>query len=144
MEYNVGDIVYVVSGGTNTSEYAVNYNYFVEARKVFKIGQYVTIGVDEKYTYNDRFVPTDNPLCDGYSLVEGQKKNKSSNYHKYHCSFGEKEYTHVVFKTRDAAEKFLYDVTGSMLYTYCNPFEYTPCKIYGEEMTGRLTHYGLN
>lgn len=137
MSYNIGDIVYVVSGIPKTGREP---EYFVETKKVFNVGKYVTIGVKEGLTYNHRFVPTDNTFCDSYSLSKGQKKNVSC-YHYF--SFGKNEATHIVFKSRKAAENFLYSLTGYVNYTYSDPFEYPVCERSIEERSLRSEEYGL-
>lgn len=145
MQYQKGEIVYTVSGiysRENAGRLNQYETIYIEARKVLKVGKYVTIGLDPQYTFNHRFISSDNECCDSYRLAQGQVKSKKS-YEWHLLHFGSKEATHVVFKTREAAEQFVYDLyPDGIVYVYCDPFRFP--KKNGEDRHAVWCKYGLS
>ena len=122
MEYKIGEKIYVVSGFYEGIHIPQNERFYIEAKLVLKIGKYITIGLDEKYTFNERLIPSNNTLCDSYSISKDQKKNKNLNNY---LVFNDNNITHMVFKTRKSAEQFLYDICpNGFFYTFCDPIDY--------------------
>lgn len=122
--YRVGQKVYVLSGfRENASE-----DFFIETRKVVKTGKYVTIAVSEEdkdsTSKTRRFIPSaKGDYVDGYSTEDQIRLPRS--YESYSVRFEDGK-THLVFTSREDAEAYFYNFSGSVLYTYADPVDFPP------------------
>ncbi len=129
MEYVVGEKVYVLNGLRRHYVYSCTPEYYISARKVVKVGKYITLGINEKDKDKPgktlRFIPSGKAF-DGFSRSQGQISRSISvaNEERNSVWWDESKNTYLVFTSREAAEKYLYEATGFMLYTYCDPIDY--------------------
>ena len=141
--HKVGDKVYVVCGVEANPHACTPERYYIQTRKVLKIGRYVTLGLDGfSPSQTERFIPSTDPF-DFYSIFYGQGSGKSYIGKEHSVTFGIGQITHAVFKTREEAERFLYDINGNLMYTYVDPVSY-PGKKYNGTGTARLESFNAD
>ena len=113
MRYVVGEKLYLVGSCYVAGR---GQEYSIETKEVLRVGnKYATLGLHG--------VNPDSNCNYRIDLAEAPEQAYSTKHHGFN-----KDIAFSVFRTREAAEKYIYDQSGSMYYTFADPIGY-PLKL---------------